>query len=119
MQILLLAGSRNPQIQDPETALIEAQQLNDQYRIPPHQELLALAYAASGDYPQAIAIQEELLSYARRAMPSEAERVARTLAYYQENTLPPLDELINDTALQAPAFDASAAFRDYPAARPY
>jgi hypothetical protein len=81
--------------------------------------LLALAYAASGDYPQAISIQEELLSYARRAMPSESERVAGTLAYYQDKTLPPLDELINYTALQPQGFDATAAFRDYPAARPY
>jgi tetratricopeptide (TPR) repeat protein len=119
LQILLLAGSRNPEIRNPEMALKYAQQLNEQYRIPPHQELLALAYAASGDYPQAISIQEELLAYARRAMPSESERVAGTLAYYQDKTLPPLDELINYTALQPQRFDAAVAFRDYPAARPY
>ncbi|MGB5178056.1 MAG: tetratricopeptide repeat protein [Gammaproteobacteria bacterium] len=119
LQILLLAGSRNPEIQDPETALKYAQQLNDQYRIPPHQELLALAYAASGDYPQAVSIQEELLSYARRAMPGEADRVALTLDYYQDKTLPPLDELINYAALGAQGFNVTAAFRDYPAARPY
>jgi tetratricopeptide (TPR) repeat protein len=119
LQILLLAGSRNPEIQDPEMALKYAQQLNEQYRIPPHQELLALACAASGDYPQAIAIQEELLSYARRAMPLETERVAGTLAYYQDETLPPLDELINYSALQPQGFDATTVFRDYPAARPY
>ncbi|MGB5717810.1 MAG: tetratricopeptide repeat protein, partial [Gammaproteobacteria bacterium] len=99
LQILLLAGSPDTGIQDPETALKNAQQLNDQYRIPPHQELLALAYAASGDYPKAVSIQEELLSYARRAMPGEADRVALTLAYYQDKTLPPLDELINYAAL--------------------
>ncbi len=108
-----------PEIHDPETALKNAQQLNDQYRIPPHQELLALAYAASGDYPQAVSIQEELLSYARRAMPGEADRVALTLAYYQDKTLPPLDELINYAALGAQGFNATTAFRDYPAARPY
>jgi hypothetical protein len=99
--------------------LSSAQQLNEQQRIPPHQELLALAYAASGDYPRAVSIQEELLNYARRAMPGESDRVAQTLAYYQAQTLPPLDEVMNVTAMQAPAFNASAAFRDYPAPRPY
>ena len=119
LQILLLAGSPDTGIQDPETALKNARQLNDQYRIPPHQELLALAYAASGDYPKAVSIQEELLSYARHAMPGEADRVALTLAYYQEKTLPPLDELINYAALGSQGFNATTAFRDYPAARPY
>jgi tetratricopeptide (TPR) repeat protein len=119
LQILLLASSRNPEIHDPGTALKNAQQLNDRYRIPPHQELLALAYAATGDYEKAVSIQEELLSYARRAMPGEADRVAQTLAYYQDKTLPPLDELINHAALQAQGFNATAPFRDYPAARPY
>ena len=119
LQILLLAGSPDTGIQDPETALKNAQQLNDQYRIPPHQELLALAYAASGDYPKAVSNQEELLSYARRAMPGETDRVALTLAYYLDKTLPPLDELINYAALGPQGFNATAAFRDYPAARPY
>ena len=30
-----------------------------------------------------------------------------------------LDELIDRSALQAPAFNATAPFRDYPAPRPY
>jgi tetratricopeptide (TPR) repeat protein len=119
LQILLLAGSPDSQIHNPETALKNAQQLNGQYRIPPHQELLALAYAASGDYPQAVSIQEELLSYARRDMPGETERVAQTLAYYQDKTLPPLGELVNYAAFQPQGFNATAAFRDYPAPRPY
>jgi len=119
IRIMLQAASRDAAMKDPQTALSSAQQLNEQQRIPPHQELLALAYAASGDYPRAVSIQEELLSYARRAMPGESERVAQTLAYYQAQTLPPLDEIINVDAMQAPAFTASAAFRDYPAPRPY
>ena len=119
MQIMLLAASRDTAIQDPETALRSAQQLNERYRIPPHQELLALAWAATGDYEQATAIQEELLSYAQQRMPAEADRVARTLSYYREAKLPPLDDLIDRSALQAPPFDASATLRDYPTARPY
>ena len=113
------AASRDAAIQDPETALASAQQLNNQYRIPPHQELLALAYAATGNYEQATAIQGELLSYAQQFMPTEADRVARTLSYYREGKLPPLDDLIDRSALQAPPFDASATLRDYPTARPY
>ena len=119
IQIMLLAASHDTSMKDPAAALSSAQQLNKQQRIPPHQELLALAYAATGNYEKAISIQEELLSYARRAMPGEADRVAQTLAYYQDKTLPPLDEVINVAAMQAPPFNASAPFRDYPAPRPY
>lgn len=119
IQIMLLAASRDNSMKDPEAALKSAQQLNEQQRIPPHQELLALAFAASGNYPKAVAIQEELLSYAQRTMPAETERLAQTLAYYQAQTLPPLDAVINVAAMQAPAFNASAPFRDYPAPRPY
>jgi len=119
IQIMLQTASRDAAMKDPQKALNSAQRLNEQQRIPPHQELLALAYAASGNYPKAVSIQEELLSYARRAMPGESDRVAQTLAYYQAQTLPPLDEVINLAAMQAPAFNASAAFRDYPAPRPY
>lgn len=119
LQILLLAGSRDAAISDPEEALKKAQQLYNQQQIPPHRELLALACAATGDYEKAIAMQKELLSYVRHAIPAEEGRVTRTLVYYQDKTLPPLDELINYTALQAPAFNASAPFRDYPAPRPY
>ena len=119
MQIMLQAASRDTAMQDPQAALRSAQQLNEQQRIPPHEELLALAFAASGNYPEAISMQETLLSYARGAMPGEAERVAQTLAYYQARTLPPLDEVINYAALQAPPFSASTTFRNYPAPRPY
>jgi tetratricopeptide (TPR) repeat protein len=72
LQILLLAGSPDPAIHDPETALEKAQQLNGQYPIPPHRELLALAWAATGNYQKAVSMLEELLPYVRRAMPAEA-----------------------------------------------
>ena len=119
LQILLLAGSSNAEIRDPEAALKIAQQLNDQYPTPQYQELLALALAATGNYQEAITIQENLLSFAQRAMPVEVGRVAKTLAYYQDKTLPPLDELIDHAALQPARFNATAEFRDYPATRPY
>jgi tetratricopeptide (TPR) repeat protein len=119
LQILLLAGSSNAEIHDPEAALKIAQQLNEQHPTPPYQELLALALAATGNYQQAITIEENLLSYAQRAMPEEVDRVAKTLAYYQDKTLPPLDELIDHAALQPARFNATAEFRDYPATRPY
>jgi tetratricopeptide (TPR) repeat protein len=119
LQIMLQASSPDAEIRDPEAALKSAQQLNEQYMTPPNQELLALALAATGDYREAITIEENLLSYAQRAMPAEADRVAKTLAYYQGKTLPLLDELINHAALQPAKFNATLAFRDYPAARPY
>jgi tetratricopeptide (TPR) repeat protein len=119
IQIMLQAASRNPSIKDPQAALRNAQQLNEQQHTPPHQELLALAYAASGNYKEALSVQEELLSYAQRAAPGETERLAKTLAYYQAQTLPPLDEVINLAAMQAPAFNPGPVFREYPAPRPY
>ena len=119
MQIMLLAASRDTAIKDPEKALVMAQQLNERFRIPPHQELLALAFAATGDYEQAIAIEGELFSYAQQYMPAETDRVGHTLTYYREGKLPPLDKLIDRSALQAPPFNASATLRDYPTARPY
>lgn len=119
MQIMLQAVSRDTAMKDPQAALRNAQWLNEQQRIPPNEELLALAFAASGNYPEAISMQETLLSYARNAIPGEEDRLAKTLADYQARTLPPLDEVINYAALQAPPFTASAAFRDYPAPRPY
>ena len=119
IQIMLQATSHDTSIKDPQAALRSAQRLNEQRRIPPHQELLALAYAASGNYKEAVSVQEELTSYAQRAMPGETERLGQTLAYYQAETLPPLDEVINLAAMQAPAFNASPVFREYPAPRPY
>ena len=119
MQIMLLAASRDTAIQNPEKALTSAQHLYERYRIPPHQELLALSYAANSDYEQATAIQEALLSYTQQYMPAEADRVTRILSYYQAGELPPLDSLIDRSALQAPPFMASATLRDYPTARPY
>ena len=119
LQVLLLAGSRDAAIHDPQAALKSAQQLNERHRIPPHQELLALALAATGDYPKAIAIQQELLSYVRSAMPAEADRVAQILADYEDNTLPALDKLINYAALRPAPFNATAVFSDYPTPRPY
>ena len=119
LQIMLQAGSPDAAIRNPEAALESARQLNEQAMIPPNQELLALALASTGDYQGAIDIEEQLLSYAQRAMPAEAERVSKMLAYYRDGTLPPLDELINHKALQPAKFNAEVAFRDYPAARPY
>jgi tetratricopeptide (TPR) repeat protein len=119
MLIMLQAASRDTLIQDPEAALKSAKQLNEQHRIPPHQELLALSYAANGDYEQATAIQEELLFYIQQAIPAEADRVGGTLSYYQKGKCPPLDELLGRSFLKAPPFNATAPFRDYPAPRPY
>jgi tetratricopeptide (TPR) repeat protein len=120
LQILLLTSSSDTNIRDPERALKIAQQLNEQHPVPPHQELLALAYAATGNYEQATAILEILLSYTpQQGLQAEADRLARTLSYYRENRIPPLDELIDRSAFRPPAFNASAPFRDYPAPRPY
>ncbi len=114
----LLAISRDPRVRDPETALHMAQQLAAQRMIPPHQEVLALAYAATGDYEQASTIQEALVSFAAWSMPAEAERLLQVQKAYQQEQLPSADG-IRGQSLPPPRVDGVGPFRDYQAARPY
>jgi hypothetical protein len=86
---------------------------------PPYRELLALAYATTGDFGQAADTQEALLSVAVWTMPREAARLGKGLSAYREKRLPEEGALPLLPAVQVPPLDATAVFRDYPTARPY
>jgi tetratricopeptide (TPR) repeat protein len=118
--IFLLATSKEKGIGDPPQALRLAQQFAEQQAIPPAREALALAYAATGDFKQAAAIQEELVSLAVWSQPGEADRLSRGLTAYRDGKMPALKDLpATPPPLQAPPISAEGPFRDYPAPRPY
>jgi tetratricopeptide (TPR) repeat protein len=122
MQVRLLATSTDAKIKDPREALRIARQLVEQQDIPPHQEVLALALAASGDFEQAAAIQEELLTFAiwsAQGGSIDLERLNRTLAAYRAGKLPSQEDMAAWPVSRPPAFHAVAPFRDYPTVKPY
>jgi len=122
MQVRLLATSTDGQINNPQEALRIAQQLVDQQPIPPHQEVLALASAAAGDFDKAAAIQEELVSFAVWSAPGggiDLDRLNKTLASYRDGKLPSRAVMATWPISQPPAFYGDKPFRNYPAARPY
>jgi tetratricopeptide (TPR) repeat protein len=115
----LLATSRDSQIYAPQDALRLAEQLVEEQRIPPHLEVLALAFAVNGRFEQAATILEEALMRVAWSMPGVATRLGAILAAYQEEKLPAADELQDWPVIQPPVFDGQGPFRNYPAARPY
>ena len=117
--IRLLCTSSEPDAQDPAGALQLAKRLAGGQAFPPYRELLALAYAATGDFDQAADTQEALLTLAVWTMPGEADRLLKSLSAYREHRLPSGDELPGLPPVQAPPLDVTAVFRDYPTARPY
>jgi tetratricopeptide (TPR) repeat protein len=114
----LLAASSDPGVRNPGKALALTQALVEQQPIPPHQEELALAYAATGDFEKAIALQEQVMSFAVWSMPGEAERLAKALSFYRDGKLPSLEEIATPP-LPPPQIDGVGPFRDYPAPKPY
>lgn len=116
--VRLLAASSDPGVRNPGKALALALALVKQQPIPPHQEELALAYASTGDFEQAIALQEQLMAFAVWSMPGEADRLAKALAFYRDGKVPSLEEIATPP-LQPPQVDGAGPFRDYPAAKPY
>jgi len=117
--IRLLCTSPDPDARDPAGALQLAERLAGEQAFPPFRELLALAYAATGDFEQAADTQQTLLSLAVWTMPGETARLELGLAAYREGHLPDADSLSPLPPVQPPPLDATAVFRDYPTARPY
>jgi tetratricopeptide (TPR) repeat protein len=114
----LLAASSDPGVRNPGKALALAKSLVAQQPIPPHQEELALAYASTGDFEQAIALQQQVMSFAVWSMPGEAERLAKALSFYRDGKVPSLEEIATPP-LPPPQIDGVGPFRDYPAPKPY
>ena len=119
LQVILLASSSNPQLRNPQEAHRLAGQLAGQRQQPQHQELLALTFAATGDFGKASKLQEQQVSFAVWYMPTEAERLTRVLAAYQAEKLPGREDLLNWSQFQAAAFLGSGPFSHYPTPKPY
>lgn len=117
--IRLLCTSPDPDVRDPAGALRLAERLAAEQAFPPYRELLALAYAATGDFEQAADTQEALALQAVWTMPAEANRLQKGLAAYREKRLPGQDALSLLPPAQVMPPDTTAVFRDYPTARPY
>jgi cytochrome c-type biogenesis protein CcmH/NrfG len=117
--IRLLCTSPDPDARDPAEALRLADRLAGEQAIPPYRELLALAYAATGDFQQAAETQQPLLSMAVWTMPGEAARLEKGLSAYRERRMPEEESLPMQPPVRVPPLNVTAVFRDYPTARPY
>jgi len=117
--IRLLCTSPEPDARDPAEALRLAERLSGEQAFPPYRELLALAYAATGDFEQAADTQQALVTLAVWTAPAEAARLKKGLSAYRERRLPDADSLPVLSPVQPQPLDASSVFRDYPTARPY
>jgi len=116
----LLAAADDPKVRDPEQALTIASRLFLLMPIPPHQRLLALAQAATGDFDAAVATQAEAVAMASlMAEPAAKAELEAELRAYREGRLPMQAWPENDPLLSPPPFDPVAPFRDYPAVAPY
>jgi tetratricopeptide (TPR) repeat protein len=117
--IRLLCTSPDPEARDPDEALRLTERLGGEQAFPPSRELLALTYAATGDFEKAVDTQQALVSLAVWTMPGETSRLEAGLSAYRERRLPAADSLPSLPPAQLPHRDATAVFRDYPTARPY
>lgn len=116
----LLAAAQDAALRDPDRALALAQQLVGQYPIAPHQRALALALMVKDQSEQAIATLSSVLSrVAWSGPPDELGLVMADLEAYREGRIPTDAWPDGDPLLVPPPFNPVAAFRDYPAAKPY
>jgi len=116
----LLAGSTEPDVADAARALEIARQLQDAQPSPPHSELLALGLAASGDFVQAQALQEQLVEMARMTGALDhAALLEQTAASYRAGHLPESRWNLQDPMFAPPPVDPDLVMRNYPAGQPY
>jgi len=117
--VQLLALSPDPAVRNPAEALRLARNLVEQQPMPTHQEGLALALAANGDFEKATAIQQSLVAMAFMSAPAEVDRLSRVLSGYEDSQLPSADDFTNLTVIPLPPLDVKGPFRNYLAVNPY
>ncbi len=115
----LLALSGDPAVRDPVEALRLATLLVERQPQPAHQEALALALAANGDFEQATTIQKALLAMAFMSAPGEVDRLSRIQSRYADGQLPPAGDFTKLSVIRVPPVDVSGTFRNYLAVKPY
>lgn len=117
--VQLLALSGDPAVRDPVESQRLATILVEQQSQPPHQEALALALAANGDFEQATAIQKALVAMAFMSAPGEVDRLSRIQSRYEDGLLPSADDFAKLSVIPVPPIDVSGTFRNYLAVKPY
>jgi tetratricopeptide (TPR) repeat protein len=116
----LLAGARDAAVANVEQALAIARELQAAQPIPPHTELMALILAASGDFTQAVELQEGLVRIAlMTGALAHAAALEQTAEGYREGRLPDPFWPIDDPLFMPPPADPASAMRNYPAGQPY
>jgi len=116
----LLANSTDSNVADVAGALAIARELHAAQPSPPHTELLALTLAASGEFAQALALQEGLVETAR--MIGAWNRVGaleQTAERYRAQRLPEVPWPPQDPMFTPPPADPELVMRNYPAGQPY
>lgn len=114
--IRLLALSPDPQVRNPEKSLELARSLVNRQAIQPHMEVLALSYAANGDFESAILLQEQLVTLSSLQPMMQDNSLSYVLSLYKNAQLPGVDRWF---ATQATPVNASEIFRYYPSAKPF
>ncbi|NNJ78939.1 MAG: tetratricopeptide repeat protein [Xanthomonadales bacterium] len=116
----LLATSKETGVVDTDRALGIARQLFDAQPIPPHTELLALTLAATGDFTQALELQEFLVEMARLSGAfTHAVVLDQVTVSYRSRRLPEPIWPLQDLMLMPPPADPDSSMRNYPAGQPY
>ena len=119
--IRLRVLAHDPGVRNSRQALELANALAPEHPAPANIEALALAAAADGQFQTAARLQQQAIDrLAWQAPPPVLARAQARLAAYRDGRLPDEPPFPEDDPLFAPPpFDATALFRDYPAAKPY
>ena len=116
----LLAGSTDAGVADPARGLEIARELQASQPGPPHTELLALTLAASGEFSQALALQEGLVEMARMVGAwNQVVSLEQVAEHYRSRRLPEPLWPLQDPMFMPPAADPELVMRNYPAGQPY
>ncbi|MGF1642560.1 MAG: tetratricopeptide repeat protein [Thiotrichales bacterium] len=117
--IRLLSAASAKNVRDPKRALELAQALYAEHPVPPHQEALALAHAANGDFTQAEILLRQVQLAALWLPGPQQQRIAAALERVAAKVVPKPAWPPHDALLEPPSFDAFRSFRDYPSATPF
>lgn len=116
----LLAAAGDPTLRDPAGASRLATSLEFLLPGPPQLRVRALSQAADGDYAGAAQTLGQLLALAGPWLPpGMGGLLEQEITAFQARRLPDEPWPVGDPLLSPPPFDATAPFRDYPAAVPY
>jgi len=119
IQILLLALSKDSDVQNSEQALDLAKQMYESNAYPANLELLALSNASAGNYELAAEQMSKALAAEKQHKNSRSiTRMKTNLLLLQSGNLPELNWQEEIRYMQPPRTNALATFRDYPDANP-